>query len=380
LTAKFNPGYQQAPLMNACIDHNQRRSSRGGIARGLCLLVGFACALQGGWALADSVPFWGAKSSVPIDTPISDLKQGEFLWMGEAFSAGPVVMVVSLSEQRAYVYRNGILIGATTVSTGRPGHITPTGVFTVLQKQKEHRSTIYDGAPMPYMERLTWGGVALHAGGLPGYPESHGCVHLPSEFAKLLFDISPAGMTVVIASEATQPESVAHPGYLAPVSFTGGKPVEPLPLAGTANESWQPELSPSGPLSIVLSHASQLIVVYRNGIEIGRARISIAGTEPLASHVLVLAGGASSVPDPYVPDSTKFRWSRIGVPGHLGETGTEADPAAIARIKIPTDFVSRLNSILTTGTTLFVTDEALSADTSGTMVQVVDANPPATKH
>ena len=86
-------------------------------------------------------------------------------------------MVVSVTEQRAYVYRNGILIAATTVSTGRPGHVTPTGVFTVLQKQKEHRSTIYDGAPMPYMERLTWGGVALHAGGLPGYPESHGCIH-----------------------------------------------------------------------------------------------------------------------------------------------------------------------------------------------------------
>src|SRR5271155_4074402 len=104
-------------------------------------------------ALADSVPFWGSKSSVPIDTPINQLKKGEFLWMGEAVTTGPVVMVVSITEQRAYVYRNGILIGATSVSTGRPGHLTPTGVFTVLQKQKEHRSTIYDGAPMPYMER-----------------------------------------------------------------------------------------------------------------------------------------------------------------------------------------------------------------------------------
>src|SRR5271157_540326 len=86
-------------------------------------------------ALADSVPFWGARASVPIDTPINQLKKGEFLWMGEAVSTGPVVMVVSITEQRAYVYRNGILIGATTVSTGRPGHQTPTGVFTVLQKQ-----------------------------------------------------------------------------------------------------------------------------------------------------------------------------------------------------------------------------------------------------
>jgi hypothetical protein len=186
-------------------------------------------------------------------------------------------------------------------------------------------------------------------------------------------------MTVVIASDATAPESVAHPGYLAPVSSLGGKPVEPLPLAGTDDEHWQPELSPSGPVSIVLSQASQRIVVYRNGIEIGRARLMVAGDEPLSAHALVLAEGPGGIPDPYVPDPTKFRWSRIGVPGHLGEAGTNADPAAIARIKIPAEFVSRLNSILTTGATLFVTDEALSAKTSGTMLQVVDANPPA-KH
>lgn len=270
-------------------------------------------------ALADSVPFWGAKASVPIDTPISNLKKGEFLWMGEAVTRGPVVMVVSITEQRGYVYRNGILIGATTVSTGRPGHLTPTGVFTVLQKQKEHRSTIYDGAPMPYMERLTWGGIALHAGGLPGYPESHGCIHLPSEFAQRLFDISPNGMTVVIGTEQTAPEQVAHPGYLAPVKFVDGQPVEPEAFAPKEDERWQPGLSPSGPVSIVLSQASQLIVVYRNGIEIGRARSTVTGDAPLVNHALVLSEGPSSVPVPYVPDPSQFSWLRIGVPGHIGK-------------------------------------------------------------
>jgi hypothetical protein len=328
-------------------------------------------------ALADSVPFWGAKDSVVIDTPINQLKKGEFLWMGEALSTGPVAMVVSITEQRAYVYRNGILIGATTVSTGRPGHQTPTGVFTVLQKQKEHRSTIYDGAPMPYMERLTWGGVALHAGGLPGYPESHGCIHLPSEFARRLFEISPNGMTVVIGTEQTAPEQVAHPGYLAPVKFVGGQPVEPEPLAPTEDERWQPELSSSGPVSIVLSRGSQRIVVYRNGTEIGRARLAVTGDAPLVNHALVLTEGPSTVPDPYVPDPTKFRWLRIGVPGHLGEQGTQVDPNAVARIKLPADFVARLNGILTPGATLFVTNESLYPQTTGPTVQVVDADPPA---
>jgi L,D-transpeptidase catalytic domain len=369
------PGYFScaADLLGARRPRNP--SSARWVSRLLYLTLGLTAALQLASARADSVPFWGAKASVAIDTPIDELKQGQFMWMGQAFSSGPVVMVVSLTEQRAYVYRNGILIGATTVSTGRPGHITPTGVFTVLQKQKEHRSTIYDGAPMPYMERLTWGGIALHAGGLPGYPESHGCVHLPSEFAKLLFDISPAGMTVVIASDATEPESVSHPGYLAPVNFVGGTPIERVPL-GSEDERWQPELSPSGPVSIVLSQASHRIVVYRNGIEIGRARLTVVGNEPLAAHVLILADGPSSIPDPFVPDSSKFRWSRIGVPGHLGEAGTNVDPAAIERIRIPAEFVSRVNSVLTTGATVFVTDEALSAESSGAPVQVVDANPP----
>ena len=327
-------------------------------------------------ALADSVPFWGAKASVPIDTPITQLKKGEFLWMAEAVTTGPVVMVVSITEQRGYVYRNGVLIGATTVSTGRPGHQTPTGVFTVLQKQKEHRSTIYDGAPMPYMERLTWGGVALHAGGLPGYPESHGCIHLPTEFAQRLFDISPNGMTVVIGTEATAPERVAHPGYLAPVKYIGGQPIEPQPFGPTEEERWQPELSPSGPVSIVLSQGSRRVVVYRNGIEIGRARLTIIGDAPLVNHALVLTEGPSTVPDPYVPDPTKFSWLRIGVPGHIGEQGTQVDPNAVARLKLPSDFTARLNGLLTRGATLLVTNEALYPQTTGPMVQVVDADPP----
>jgi hypothetical protein len=286
-------------------------------------------------------------------------------------------MVVSITEQRAYVYRNGVLIGATTVSTGRPGHTTPIGVFTVLQKQKEHRSTIYDGAPMPYMERLTWGGIALHAGGLPGYPESHGCIHLPSAFARGLFDLSTSGMTVVIGIEQKAPTRVAHPGYLAPVQARGGQPVERVPFAPTEEERWQPQLSPSGPVSIVLSQGSRRVVVYRNGIEIGRARLTVSGDAPLPNHALVLSAGPSSVPDPYDPDPAKYSWLRIGVPGHAQEDGTQVDPATVARIRIPADFVAHVNGILTPGATLLVMHESLYPQTGGSMVQVVDADPPA---
>jgi L,D-transpeptidase catalytic domain len=346
----------------------------------ICLTVlALGSALSQAPVLADSVPFWGAHASVPIDTPIGDLNKGQFLWMGGAVTTGPLVMVVSITEQRAYVYRNGVLIGATTVSTGRPGHATPIGIFTVLQKQKEHRSTIYDGAPMPYMERLTWGGVALHAGGLPGYPESHGCIHLPSEFARLLFAVSNNGMTVVIGAEEKAPTRVAHPGYLAPVKAVGGQPFDGLPLTPTENERWHPEDSPSGPVSIVLSQGSQRVVVYRNGIEIGRARLSILGDAPFPNHALVLAEAPSAVPDPFVPNPKKYSWLRIGVPGHSDEGGTQVDPTAVARIKIPADFVAHVNSILTPGATLLVMHESLYPQTTGPMVQVVDADPPA-KH
>ena len=346
----------------------------------LCMTFGLGIAAMPSMPVrADSVPFWGAKESVPAGTPIGQLKKGQFLWMANAVTTGPVVMVVSVTEQRAYVYRNGVLIAATTVSTGRPGHVTPTGVFTVLQKQKEHRSSIYDGAPMPYMQRLTWGGVALHAGGLPGYPESHGCVHLPSEFAKELFDMSPPGMTVVIADAASDPTWVAHPGYLLPVTLKDGKPLEVEPLKQPVDMNWHPEDSPSGPVSIALSRQSESIVVYRNGVEIGWAKISIEGDQPFATHALVLAAGASDIEDPYVPDPHKYRWMRIGVPGRMGEAGGDPDPATIARIKIPQKFVDDMSSILSPGATLIVTDQPMTPVSTGSQVEVVDADPPAKK-
>jgi hypothetical protein len=142
-------------------------------------------------------------------------------------------------------------------------------------------------------------------------------------------------------------------------------------------ERWQPELSPSGPVSIVLSQGSRRVVVYRNGIEIGRARLEISGDEPIMSHALVLTEGPSSTPDPFVPDSTKYRWVRIGVPGHTQEAGTQVDAAALARLKLPAEFIRQVNSILTPGATVFVTNESLSPQSSGPILRVVDADPPA---
>ena len=142
----------------------------------------------------------------PASVEQAALRPGEFVWQPELSLSGPVEMVVSIPLQRAYVYRGGILIGVTTVSTGKPGHRTPTGRFDILQKRARHFSNLYDNAPMPFMQRLTWGGIALHAGQIPGRPASHGCVRLPLEFARNLFAVTSVGASVHIIEQAPAPE------------------------------------------------------------------------------------------------------------------------------------------------------------------------------
>ncbi|WP_066794154.1 L,D-transpeptidase family protein [Sphingomonas soli] len=135
---------------------------------------------------------------------IDALKPGEFLWYPhyERASIGaPVKLVISIPQQLLFTYRGGQLIAVSTVSTGSEGRDTPTGDFTILQKKTFHRSNLYSNAPMPYMQRLTWDGIALHAGHLPGYPASHGCIRLPKEFARQLYGITAMGGQVSVVDE-----------------------------------------------------------------------------------------------------------------------------------------------------------------------------------
>jgi hypothetical protein len=337
---------------------------------GAALLAGTLCV-----AWAAKMPFWGAKESRPADTPFAELKQGEFIWFGDVARSGPLLMVVSLDEQRAYVYRNGVLTGVTTVSTGKKGHETPTGVFTILQKNKDHFSNIYDDAPMPYMQRLTWGGIALHAGGLPGYPASHGCIRLPSEFARRLFEVTSTGMTVVVASERGQLAQAAYPGFLAPVNPTG-EPATTLPLMTSESLRWQPDAAPAGPLSAVLSRQSGRLVVYRSGVEIGRARVVFHGSEPVGTHVLLMVEGAAQAPQRYNPRHDTQRWVEVDIAGYGNRSGTEPDAWLAQRIEIPPDFVALVSHVLVPGDSVLVTDELITPATSGPQLDVINSEPP----
>lgn len=291
-------------------------------------------------AAVAAAPVLAAQPSLESGTVIEaaeGLKAGEFLWAPQVAPDGPVLLVVSLATQRAVVYRNGVPIGITTVSTGKEGHSTPTGVFTILQKRVEHYSNLYNNAPMPYMQRLTWGGIALHGGHLPGYPASHGCVRLPQEFARLLFGVTRLGMTVIITDEAVVPRIAPADTLLSSGS--------PGPVTGDRQVLWAPQRSPTGPVSIVVSAAERRVVVLRNGTVIGSAPVEISGLiDRTSAFVLNNVQGSER------------SWLRIGLPGQSPET---AEPLR-GRISVPDAFRVAVESVLTVGTTVVVTGDALA--------------------
>jgi hypothetical protein len=125
--------------------------------------------------------------------------------------SGPLILAISIGSQRVTVYDNGTPVAVSPVSTGMPGHPTPMGVFSVIQKQRWHHSNLYSNAPMPYMQRITWSGVALHAGVVPGHPASHGCIRLPERFAVRLWGMTKVGARVVITRGTTSPYEITHP-------------------------------------------------------------------------------------------------------------------------------------------------------------------------
>jgi len=126
------------------------------------------------------------------------LKPGQYLWAASIPAEGETKVIIDRLTQMAYVYKGDDLIGVSTVSTAKQGHITPLGKWTILEKRPFYRSKKYDNAPMPWMERIDDYGIALHGGGTPGYPESHGCIHLPMKFAQKLYGLTKIGTEVVI--------------------------------------------------------------------------------------------------------------------------------------------------------------------------------------
>jgi lipoprotein-anchoring transpeptidase ErfK/SrfK len=154
-----------------------------------------------------------------------------------ALPKGPLQIVVSIADQRVTLYSNGARVAQGPVSTGVPGRPTPTGVFSIIQKDRFHHSNLYSNAPMPYMERITWSGVALHEGPLPGYPASHGCIRMTHDFAARLWQVARIGVRVIVARNDVLPADFAHPRLFGP------KPKPPEPPVASDNPDKHVEAS-----------------------------------------------------------------------------------------------------------------------------------------
>jgi lipoprotein-anchoring transpeptidase ErfK/SrfK len=302
----------------------------------------------------------------PVLVAPETLKPGEYIWQPQTSPRGPMVMVVSLPQQIAYVYRNGVLIGASTVSTGKKGKETPTGVFTILQKHADHYSNIYNSAPMPYMQRLTWSGIALHAGKLPGYPASQGCVRMPYDFAKLLYAESSTGITVVVSDAKSFPTTVANPGLFAPIDTKGE--LATVPPRNGKYFAWQPELATEGPISILVTGADHSIRVFRNGEQIGWSVFTLEDPKRVLTFQTYMALEEATAA------GVVRRWQVVAA----GAQVTAVSAAELLQgVHVPQEFLSHLSRVVAPGTSLVVTQLAASSETTGPDFTVITADEPS---
>ena len=288
----------------------------------------------------------------PVLELVPTLKTGEYVWAPEKAPSGPALLIVNLDSQRAILFRNGVPVAASSLSTGRPGYETPTGVFTILQKHVEHYSAKYDNAPMPYMQRLTWKGVALHAGNLPGYPASHGCIRLPPGFAKLLYGVTTLGMTVVITRLPIAPTRTGE-------SALAAKPA-PKENLGTALFEWHPDRAPRGLASVVISAADRRALVLRNGVAIGSAPILVRGE---------VKEGWAYVLHHWNRDG--WHWLKLHFDGDAG-SGMEIPAEEAGRFEVPEGFRQAVTSVLRPGSIVVVTPEPLRDGNAGVPVTVIE--------
>lgn len=280
------------------------------------------------------------------EVPVENLKPGQWVWYPERSPYGPVAVIVSLSDQLAFVFRNGIRIGVTTVSTGKEGFETPIGVFTVLIKERMHRSHKYHNAAMPDSQ-FFFGGAALHAGGLPGYPSSHGCVHLPKPFADRLFDVTHNGTPVIVTDARASIGPLSHAGLV--LSNNDLKQIETLVGHVQSKKLPKDVKGNSGAFSILASGADRRIYGLQDGKIIVDEPITIKRKWPLGNHVYLLNG--------FNKQRTDFEWVAIGL-GENAEPSSkqQKELAETMRLVIPPKAYNQIAKHLHPGSAFMLTD------------------------
>lgn len=318
---------------------------------------------------------------------------------------GPLQVIISIRDQRISLYDNGALIARSSVSTGVPSHPTPLGVFSVISKQRWHRSNIYSAAPMPFMQRITWSGIALHAGVLPGYPASHGCIRLTDSFAVRLWHLTKRGTRVIIARDEVRPLEVTNPHLFVPKSTAPEAESQVADVAAnsiTTAATYAPQISDvraqattslqvprsstngealqkARPISVFVSRKLGKLLVRQNFTPLFDAPVKIQNPdEPLGTHVFTLMAsqneGAAirwtvvSTPEEFSrspgssPKSHKEPMQRLIATASSGASTDKAN-AALNRIEIAQDVYARISELVTPGSSVIISDHGLSDET-----------------
>ncbi len=319
--------------------------------------------------------------------------------------AGPVVVIVSIGAQKLWIYDKDGLVETTHVSTGTGGYPTPMGVFAIIEKSPRHFSNIYGGAPMPYMQRLTMSGVALHQGVVTGRPASHGCVRLPPAFAPQLFQMTKLGSRVVVMYGETKPEDIEHPTLFVHKPVAVVKPEDIADPSARAKAlaadltkdyekavmrarigsitAWRRDELQKLPVSVFVSKAEGRVFVRHGFSPLFDAPAIVKDTDKrIGTHVFtaleqkgddgvmrwsVVTAKNDGAPAEAFPQPRQ-RLSRRGMPvagpeaivtsAISGPTSTAAE--ALDRIELSEDVRTRVNGMLSPGATLIVSDEGLS--------------------
>jgi hypothetical protein len=317
----------------------------------------------------------------------------------EDLPKGPLQIIVSIADQRVSLFDNGALIARSSVSTGTQGHPTPLGVFSVISKQRWHRSNIYSAAPMPYMQRITWSGIALHAGVVPGHPASHGCIRLKNDFAIRLWQLTKRGTRVIIAHYDVQPVEITNPHLFKPKAVSGSPEFQAATVAGIstagathgslvyaetpeATSLRVPSSAPAGgapkkmvPISVFVSRKLSKLFVRQGFSPLFDVAVKIENPEePLGTHVFTAMEFQS--------EGAAIRWTVVSIPDEFsrfeGATKEREAPAkqtalpvpspdkanaVLNRIEIPQDTVERISELLTPASSLIISDNGFSHET-----------------
>jgi len=306
---------------------------------------------------------------------------------------GPLQIIISIADQRVSLYDNGTLVARSSVSTGVRRHPTPLGVFSVLEKERWHRSNIYSGAPMPYMQRITWSGIALHAGELPGYPASHGCIRLTNDFAIRLWHLTKRGARVIIARQDVVPVEITNPHLFVSKPKTAfGSPESPaIAVADNSNKTATATADSQGagsapsavapqkvvPISVFVSRKLSRLFVRRGFTPLFDVPVEIQNLEePLGTHVFTVMESEN--------EGSAVRWSVVSIPEQSTSANSakqrkapkqqivESVPsvpsshdanAALDRLAVPPDAVEQISELLTPGSSLIISDYGISSET-----------------